>query len=88
MYFVETGVHPSRDNNCKHQIIRGMLKITLPSPTPYKRTVWDYEKQTYLPANACLVISFGRINSMGLDQREKANSLKNNLLSILSKNSP
>ena len=48
--FVETGVHPSLDNNCQHQIIHGMLNITLPSPPPYKRTIWDYKK-----ANTCAI---------------------------------
>ena len=42
--FVEHGVHPSLDEHCQHQIIYGKLNITIPSPPPYKRTVWDYSK--------------------------------------------
>ena len=42
--FVEHGVHPLLDEHCQHQIIYGKLNITVPSPPPYKRTVWDYSK--------------------------------------------
>ena len=42
--FVESGVHPSLDNNCPHQIIYGKLNISLPNAPPYKRSVWEYEK--------------------------------------------
>ena len=38
--FVEYGVHPSLDPHCKHQIIFGKINVSLPSPPPYKRTIW------------------------------------------------
>ena len=86
--FVETGVHPSLDNNCQRQIIHGMLNITLPSPPPYKRTVWEYKK-----ANTCAIK--GLLNDInwaskfnGLGSEEMANIFTDNLLSILSANIP
>ena len=42
--FVNSGVHPSLDEHCQHQIIFGKLNISVPSPPPYKRLVWDYGK--------------------------------------------
>ena len=42
--FVESGVNPSLDEHCQHQIICGKLGVSIPPPPPYKRTVWDYAK--------------------------------------------
>ena len=42
--FADYGVHPSLDRNCQHQVIFGNLNMSLPSPPPYKRTVWHYSK--------------------------------------------
>ena len=42
--FVDHGIHSSLDNCCHHQIIYGKINITVPSPPPYKRQVWDYSK--------------------------------------------
>ena len=86
--FVETGVHPSLDNNCQHQIIHGKLNITLPSPPPYKRTVWDYGK-----VNTCAIKDL--LNDInweskfdGLGSEEMADIFTDNLLSTLSANIP
>ena len=40
--FVESGVHPSLDEHCQHQIVYGKLNISIPPPPPYHRTVWEY----------------------------------------------
>ena len=42
--FVESGVHPSLVNRCQHQKMSGKLNMTVPSPPPYKKTLWDYSK--------------------------------------------
>ena len=42
--FVEYGIHSSLDNFCHHQIIHGKVNVSVPSPPPYKRLVWDYPK--------------------------------------------
>ena len=33
--FVESGVHPSLDEHCQHQIVYGKLNISIPPPPPY-----------------------------------------------------
>ena len=52
--FLEYGVHPSLDKHCEHQIVFGELNISLPSPPPYKRTVWDYSKANIPTIRNCL----------------------------------
>ena len=42
--FVDYGVHPSLDPHCEHQVIFGKINVSVPSPPPYKRTIWDYSK--------------------------------------------
>ena len=42
--FADYGVHPSLDEHCQHQIVYGKMNISIPSPPPYKRTIWDYSK--------------------------------------------
>ena len=39
-----SGVIPSPDPKCKHQLIHGNIDFCVPCPPPYKRTVWDYDK--------------------------------------------
>ena len=42
--FVDSGVLPSPDSHSKHNIIHGRLNFHTPSPPPYKRRIWDYDK--------------------------------------------
>ena len=41
---VDYGIHSSLDNNCHHQIIHGKVNISVPSPPPHKRQIWNYAK--------------------------------------------
>ena len=41
---VDYGIHSSLDNFCHHQIIYGKVNVSVPSPPPYKRQVWDYSE--------------------------------------------
>ena len=42
---VESGAHPSLDDNCQHQIIYGKLTVSPLHAPPYTRTVWECEKE-------------------------------------------
>ena len=42
--FVDSGVLPSLDPHSKHNIVHGKLNFHTPSPPPYKRRIWDYDK--------------------------------------------
>jgi len=41
---MESGVRPSLDPSCKHQITYCVLRIKNPKVVPYKRKVWKYDK--------------------------------------------
>ena len=41
---IETGVHPSLQINCHHQIVYCKLNLNIKFPPPYERLVWDYNK--------------------------------------------
>ena len=42
--FVDFGVHPSLDNHCQCQIIRGKLNISVPTPPPHNRKISYYAR--------------------------------------------
>jgi exonuclease III len=42
--FVDSGVIPSPDPRLKHQVIHGKINFSVPSPPPYKRKIWEYDK--------------------------------------------
>ena len=42
--FIETGIHPSRHEQCHHQIIHGKLSIKNPAPPPYTRKLWFHDR--------------------------------------------
>ena len=41
---LNSGVHPSLQQNCYHQIIFAQINSKVYYPPPYKRLVWDYKK--------------------------------------------
>ena len=42
--FLNSGTHPSLFESCHHDIIHGSVNLNIPSPPPFKRRVWKYEK--------------------------------------------
>ena len=42
--FLAYGVHTSLDEHCQHQIIYGKRNVSLPSPHPCRRTIYDCSK--------------------------------------------
>ena len=51
---VDYGIHSSLDNCCHHQIILGKVNISIPSPPPFKRRIWDYAKANKDEIRKCL----------------------------------
>jgi len=41
---IDSGVIPSPDPLCKHSIVYGKINLNVPSPPPYVRQMWDYNK--------------------------------------------
>ena len=42
--FVNSGVHSSLYAKGHHQIVFGVVSLSVPRPPPYKRAVWEYDK--------------------------------------------
>ena len=75
--FTDSGVLPSLDPHSKHNIIHGRLNFHSPSPPPYERRIWDYNK-----ANIDL------IQKKLADMDEMALVFTDTVLEIFSKNIP
>ena len=41
---IDSGVIPSLDSMCKHQIVHGKIDFHIPSPPKYTRQIWNYGK--------------------------------------------
>ena len=52
--FIDYGIRSSLDNCCHHQIIHGKVNISIPSPPPFKRSIWDYAKANKDEIQECL----------------------------------
>ena len=86
--FVESGVHPSLDEHCQHQLIYGKLNISLPTPPPYKRTIWDYSKADTDTIRDKLNRVEWNLRFNGLGSEEMAEVFTSALHSILSSQIP
>ena len=86
--FVESGVNPSLDEHCQHQMIYGKLGVCIPPPPPYKRTVWDYAKSDTEKIKNEVNSTDWRARFAGLGPDEMTDLFTSNLYSILSMNIP
>ena len=81
-------VIPHSESQSKHLIVHGKLNFSVPSPPPYKRKVWDYEKANY--RKICEEISLidweSNFCSKSIDEMEVFFSER--FLSIISRNIP
>ena len=41
---VTSGIHPSHQVKCHHQIIRCKFNLMIANPPPYEHLVWDYKR--------------------------------------------
>ena len=87
-FFVETGVAPSLDDSCQHQIVHGKLNIAIPFPPPYKRTVWDYSKADILNIKRVLRKVNWPLCLNGLGSNEMVDKFYEVLKSTFSENIP
>ena len=42
-FIIESGIHPSLNSNCHHQIIYGKFNLKIFYPPPYERHIWHYK---------------------------------------------
>jgi len=60
VYVVETGVKPSLDNHCQHQLIFGKLSIASPFPPPYRKVALEYSKTNIANIRCSSVDTIGK----------------------------
>ena len=83
--FVESGVHPSLDEHCQHQVIHGKLNMSVPNPPPYKRTVWDYQKADIPQIRGCLQGVNLELNFSNQGSEEMTKTFTKKIYEIISK---
>ena len=86
--FVDSGVIPSPDPKCKHQIIHGTINFSVPSPPPYKRRIWKYD-QADVPSIKNTIGSVNWNNILaGRSVDDMVLTLTDILLTVMSDNIP
>ena len=86
--FVDSGVLPSLDPHSKHNIIHGRLNFLAPSPPPYKRRIWDYNKAKIEDIRKSLIDVNWHCLFHQLSVDEMALVFTDTVLDIFSKNIP
>ena len=86
--FVESGVHPSLDDHCQHQIVYGKLNISIHHPPPYKRTIWDYSKANTPVIRELISDIDWQSRFAGLGLNEMTELFTGTIFAILSANIP
>ena len=86
--FVDSGVLPSLDSHSKHNIIHGRLNFHAPSPPPYKRRIWDYDKAKIEDIRKNLADTDWHSLFFQLSSNEMALVFTDTVLDIFSKNIP
>ena len=86
--FVDSGVIPSPDPRCKHHIIHGSINFGVPSPPPYKRKIWKYDKANVpLIKNELVECNWGEL-FINKNVDDMVSLLTNKVLEVMSKNIP
>ena len=86
--FVDSGVLPSLDPHSKHNIVHGRLNFETPSPPPYKRRIWDYEKANVEDIRRALSETDWQTLFFRLSANEMALVFTDTVLDIFSRNIP
>ena len=81
---IESGVRPSLDPSCKHQITFCKLSISAPRFPPFKRLVWHYDKANRkLIEKAMLEFQWERSLNTSADPNAQVKLLNETILNIM-----
>ena len=86
--FIDSGVIPSEDPFCKHQIITGKVDFNIPAPPKTKRKVWEYDKSNFRGLRNDLTSTNWDLCFEGLHPNEMASILTTKLLEFADSNIP
>ena len=86
--FTNVEVLPHPVSQSKHLIIHGKLNFSMPSPPPYKRKIWEYNKANHVNINNQMncVDWEGLFHNQSVDEMTQLFSV--NFLSIMAVNIP
>ena len=76
------------DPHCEHQTIFGKINVSVTSPPPYKRTIWDYSKANVPEIRRCVNDTDWQDLLRGLNPGDMAARFTENLLKVLSLHTP
>ena len=82
--FTESGIYPSFDDHCQHQIVYGKVNVSIPYPPPYNRTIWHYAKSNDQEIKVAISSADWSSQSDGLDANQMAEKFTSQVYSILS----
>ena len=81
---IDSGVRPSLDNTCKHQITFGKVSIRTPSTPPFKRFVWFYDKANReLIKRAMTAVQWGLLLNKNPNPDAQVKLLNQTILNII-----
>ena len=86
--FVDSGVIPSPDPKCKHQVVHGTINFSVPTPPPYKRNIWKYDRADVPSIKNSISSENWEELFAGRSVDDMVSILTNKLLSIMSDNVP
>ena len=86
--FVDSGVIPSSDPKCKHQVIHGAINFSVPCPPPYKRNIWKYDQANVHSIKNSIGSTDWDELFAGKSVDDMVSILTDKLLSIMSDNVP
>jgi hypothetical protein len=86
--FIDSGVIPSEDPFCKHQIITGKVDFNIPSPPKTKRKVWEYDKSNFRGLRNELTLTNWDLCFSDLHPNEMATLLTEKLHEFADRNIP
>ena len=81
--FVDSGVHSSLYAKSYHQIVFGVVNLSIPRPPPYKRTVWECDKANIDMINHDLSSINWYEMFVGLDVNQAVDSFSTFFLSVI-----
>ena len=86
--FVDSGVQSSLYAKSHHQIVFGVVNLSVPRPPPYKRTVWEYDKANIDMINRDLSSINWSEMCDGLDVNQAVDLFTTLFLSVIARHVP
>ena len=85
--FVKFGIHPSLYPKSHHQIVFGIINLSVPRPPPYKRTIWKYKAEIGMINSELRSMNWSdRFDELDVDQA--VNSFTNCFMSVITQHIP